>query len=856
MYRLDLSGSWLLTALAGTRPDLLDGIPANLPGDNLSALSRAGLVEHPYYGTNELGVQWVGRTDWQLERTFEIETDELLTQPVRFRASCVDTVAEIAINGTSIGTTDNMFVPVDLPVETALLKKGTNTVSIVFSSPERVARDRAQELPYPIPHAQSPVQSPHRNLLRKVQCHSGWDWGPCLMVCGVYGDIELIASSSPTLLHAPAMTVNRDGAWSLVVEPWFVRPDSSTPMRGTAEHASVFTDALRVSVLDPDGREVAAYTGEIAVSGGAADPVELRVDAPRLWWPNGFGEQPLYTVVVEAFGAAVTRRVGFRTIEVARELDTYGESFTFVVNGVPIFAKGANWIPQDALPGLASEAQLRWLLESSREANMNMIRVWGGGTYESDRFYELCDELGLLVWQDFMFACGMYPAGSPFLASVRDEVTHQVLRLKDHPSIALWCGNNENLGALSWFAETKTNRDRYVVDYDRLNEGVVGDTCRKLDPSRLFWPSSPTDGPGEFTDSDDGRGDIHYWSVWHGGEPFSAYRSVAPRFCSEFGFQSFPSLSGVHTYAHAGHHNVTAPEMEHHQRHPKGNAIIMHTMARYYRFPESFAEQLYLSQVQQAHAIRTAVEYWRTRRPRSMGALVWQLNDVWPVSSWSSIEYGGKWKLLHYAEKRFFAPVLVAAVPVNDVGEPLTDEDAPPSGWDIYVVNDSPSGVSGSLLVRVIAFDGTQLHREEHASLSVPPLSSEKLHHLSAARLPADPNACFALAEWGDRATHASSCFFLDAPKRCGLSQPAIATSLSEVDGTIAITLETDVPAFDVALDLGDLPGRFSDNMVSLIPGEPTTLHWIPVGDVRAEEVRGNLTIRTLNDIGREGEKA
>ena len=865
MTRLDLSGIWSMTAHptdhAGV-PDriLKESIPAQMPGDNLSALYRAGLVDDPYFGLNELSLQWVGRADWKLERTFELEPGWVGSGTARFRADSLDTIAEIAINGQRIGSSDNMFTAVDIPVPPGVLKIGSNTITVTFTSAERAAAERAAALRYQVPHTTAPVQSPHRNLVRKVQCHSGWDWGPCFMVCGMNGSVELVTGDEPYLTSAPAMSLKHHDEWRLRVEPRFQLPSNE---------ARQHTSTLAVSVYDADGSRCARTETEVSLDprlegGDSCAPVELHVPDPQLWWPNGFGDQPLYRVVVEAFGSRIERRVGFRTLEVDREPDQNGESFTLVVNGVAVFAKGANWIPQDAMPGHADAGQLRWLLESAREANMNMLRVWGGGTYESDRFYELCDELGLLIWQDFMFSCALYPSDPEFLASVRREVTHQVLRLKDHASIALWCGNNENVGALNWFDESRQNRDRYLVDYDRLNEGVVGETCRALDPSRLFWPSSPTDGPDPYSDDwkADEKGDMHYWSVWHGGEPFSSYRTVVPRFCSEFGFQSFPSLSCVQTYTHPTHHNVTAPEMEHHQRNPRGNTIIMQTMSRYYRFPNSFDEQLYLSQVQQAHAIRTAVEYWRAGRPRCMGALYWQLNDTWPVASWASIEYGGKWKLLHYAAKRFFAPVLLAAIPVDAHGAALATEDEPAAGWDICLVNDRRRAIRGDLSVRVMGFDGTAYHTQNQHEVSIDPESSTRLHRLSAEDLGADRTSCFGLFEWSEsggepgRNTTTAQVFFAP-PKSCRTGLPEIVADANRTGQGFSITLSTDVPAFDVALDPGDQPGRFTDNMLTLVPGEPVTISWIPAdGSPGVDEIGNRLAIRSLNGIGRALEDA
>ncbi len=859
MTRLDLSGIWSLTALEADHarvPDTIanQSIPAQIPGDNLSALHRAGLIADPYFGMNELELQWIGRTDWKLERSFDLESTFADSAAVRFRADSLDTIAEIAINGRSIGSSENMFTAVDMPVPPGVLQSGANTIVITFRSAELTAVERAARLPYPIPHTTNPVQSPHRNLVRKVQCHSGWDWGPCFMVCGINGTIELVGSDEPYLSYAPAMALLENGRWVVRVEPRMQLPVAGgRAYRGT----------LSVTVYDPGGTACAGTTAEVSLDprlagGEECAPVELHVRDPQLWWPNGFGDQPLYRVVVEGFGSRVERIVGFRTLEVRRDPDEQGESFTFVVNEVPVFAKGANWIPQDAMPGNASLEQLRWLLESARDANMNMLRVWGGGTYESDRFYELCDELGLMIWQDFMFSCALYPSDLEFLDGVRREVTHQVLRLKDHASLALWCGNNENVGSLGWFEESRRNRDRYIVDYDRLNEGVVGLTCRTLDPSRLFWPSSPTDGPDEYSDDwkADEKGDMHYWSVWHGGEPFSSYRTVVPRFCSEFGFQSFPSLSGVETYTHQSHHNVTAPQMEHHQRNARGNTIILQTMSRYYRFPDSFDEQLYLSQVQQAHAIRTAVEYWRARRPRCMGALYWQLNDTWPVASWASIEYGGKWKLLHYCARRFFAPVMIAAIPVDADRLALDREEEPAAGWDIFLVNDRRQSTSGDLTVRVIGFDGTVFHQQTQNDISISPGSSTKLHHLAARDLTTERTACFGLFEWSANGSESASDsvrtqVFFAPPKSCRTEQPQIVAEVTRDDRGLSITLATDLPAFDVALDLGNLPGRFTDNMLTLLPDVPVTVDWIATEDLPDTDDIGNrLAIRSLNGTG------
>jgi beta-mannosidase len=488
------------------------------------------------------------------------------------------------------------------------------------------------------------------------------------------------------------------------------------------------------------------------------------------------------------------------------------------------------------------------LLSDAASANMNMVRVWGGGQYESEDFYRLCDEKGLLVWQDFMFSCATYPAEPWFLGRVSEEVRHQVKRLRHHPSLAIWCGNNENVGALGWFPESRENPLRYREDYERLN-AVVRDIVRELDPGRPWWPSSPSAGPGDYTDNwhDDARGDMHYWSVWHEGRSFDAYYEVIPRFCSEFGFQSFPSLDAVRRFAPPDQWNVTSADMGHHQRSPRGNSVIIETMRRYFRRPEGFENLLYLSQVQQALAIRTAVEFWRSNRPRCMGSLYWQLNDVWPGASWSSIEHSGKWKLLHYAARRFFAAVHVAVHCAD--GETVR----------VVGLNDTSSRLPCRLVLRVIDFAG-RTHLEEKAAVELGADASTQLRALPVQGLPLPPEAGFLQARlvplqeppapesalpsgdavpWGDAAP--CSELFLVPYKRCELRQPMIDMQVDLESEEPVVALRSDAPAFFVALEPGDVQGVFEDNLFTLLPGEPRTIRFSPRGELRGPSARERL---------------
>jgi len=498
--------------------------------------------------------------------------------------------------------------------------------------------------------------------------------------------------------------------------------------------------------------------------------------------------------------------------------DEIGRSMFFRVNGRDIWAKGANWIPTDALPALQTDERYRELLQSSRDANMNMIRVWGGGQYERDAFYDLCDRMGLLVWQDFMFSCSLYPSQEWFLDAVCVEATAQVKRLQSHPAVAIWCGNNENLGALGWFDISRKNPGRYLIDFDRLYNGVIGKVVGELDPGRPFWPSSPAAGEGDFSDNwhDDSSGDMHYWSVWHEGKPFEGYYEVVPRFCSEFGFQSFPSLHTIRTFAPAEHENPTAPLLEHHQRHPRGNTIVTETIARYFRVPFTFGDFLYLSQVQQAMAIRMAVEYWRSRRPVSMGALYWQLNDVWPVVSWSSLEYDGRWKLLHYEARRFFAPVHVT----------LLVKDGTLHGT---VLNDRDETLRGDVRLRFLDWRGNTVSVHRNA-VSVEPDSAVEAYALPVDQIGHDSHDVFAVIDWEPVTDGAServsgeplrNWCFLTEPKRCELLDPDVTVSITDSVVTVAVS---NAPAFWTTLESTNPDHRFSDAGFLLLPGESKSI--------------------------------
>ncbi|MCE9613953.1 MAG: glycoside hydrolase family 2 protein [Lentisphaerae bacterium] len=813
MQKLDLTGAWTLSC-----PRRRQTVRAQVPGDTHSALLAAGAIPDPYWADNEQRVQWIGRETWIYSRTFELPASFLKERSVFLHSDSLDTVADIAINDQRVAHTANMFTRHRFEVKSAL-RPGRNDIRIVFTSPELAAKAEARRLPYPIPCSTYPVQSPHRNLLRKVQCHAGWDWGPSLMVSGINGALYLGATSQGRIEYVT--TTQTHGRHQVAVE---VCADVEAPADGRSTLDITLGDqtASRDVVLRR-GRNLLRHT--------------VTLPRPKLWWPQGHGSQPLYALTVRVAGDVVRKRLGLRTIEVVNTEDKHGLSMTFRINGRDVFCKGANWIPCDGLPQRQTRAVVDDLLTSAVQANMNMLRVWGGGQYESDDFYDLCDEKGLLVWQDFMFSCALYPATPTFLEQVREEARHQVRRLRDHACLALWCGNNEDVGALGWFAESKQNRDRYLVDYDRLNEGVLGQAVDACDPTRMFWPSSPCGGRGDYSDCwhDDSRGDMHYWSVWHEGKSFDAYYKVNPRFCSEFGYQSFPSLDTIRTYAPADQFNVTAPVMEYHQRNPGGNARIMEMFGRYFRAPEGFANFVYLSQVQQGLAIKTAVEYWRSLRPTCMGTLYWQLNDNWPVCSWSSVEYGGKWKLLHHMARRFYDPVLVSVRP----GEGGRVE--------LWLTNDGPAPLAGRLTLRVMDFAG-RVRRRVSVPVRVPAGSAKRIKRFAVQALAPEPEKVFLSVALTAGGRIVRNEHFFRPYKQCDLARAAIRLATTSAGGAFRVTIRTDRPAFYVSLNADGIRGEFDDNAFTLLPGEPRALVFTPKQRTTLKAFRAALSLRHLRE--------
>ena len=782
---VDLAGAWVLSDETRAYRCAME-----MPTDGITALHAADLIPDPYWGRNEYELRWIAERDWTATRSFtltDIHVDLVL--------SMVDTVVTVRVNDVIVLEAQNSFRDYRVSLANAA-RVGENTISLQFRSAVKAAQEAQNAHPFFLPWQTTNSPIPNGNLLRKVQCDFGWDWNIALAPFGIYGDMQIVPSDAPRIDSVLVHQDHSDGCVLTVT-------------------AAVSNYAGEVTVLF-DGLTHVAQNGVCHIS----------VENPQLWWPAGQGDQPLYDLTVTAGGAHTTLRVGLRNVDLVTTSDAAGLGFKFAVNGRDIFAKGANWIPADALAGRITPEATRDMLQSAVDANMNMIRVWGGGRYEPTWFYDICDELGLMVWQDFMFSCNIYPSTKPFLDEVREEVTDNVARMQHHACLALWCGDNELIGTLTWYDETRADRDRYLVNYDRLNRTIEA-TLLAVDPLANWWPSSPSPGPLNFNDAwhEDGSGDMHFWSVWHEGRDFDHYRDVSPRFCSEFGFQSYPSMNAIRKFAGPNDMNIAAPVFESHQKNAGGNARIAETMFRYFRWPKHFEDFVYLSQIQQGEAIRTAVTDWRAKAPHCMGALIWQLNDTWPVCSWSSLDHGGDWKLMHHMARRFFAPTMVTAVPQNDQIVLRGVHDGPPP----HIVAVTASAVD---------MDGT-LSLLDEASIALGPSAMDVM----TIRMDQLADGQMLHFVWGDQNGHTRQEIFAPQPyKSYDLLAPQLAHVVVHENDVYLITITSRTLALFVAVE-ADVAGRFSDNAFAVLPDQTVTLRFTP-SDLNTTP---NFTLRDLH---------
>ncbi|UCH09909.1 MAG: glycoside hydrolase family 2 protein [Fidelibacterota bacterium] len=836
---LDLNGPWQFKAT-----DEEEWMEARVPGSVWTDLMRAGRLEDPFYRDNELKVQWIEKKEWEYRRAFQV--DEALLNHDRVVLDCrgLDTIAEILVNGTPVAKTENQFIEYEFDVK-SMLVVGENHIRIIFRS--ILEWDRQQVAAEP---KVTWTSSKGRMFFtRKEGSDFGWDWGVRLVTAGIWRPIRIAAYQSARITDLA------------------IRQDLSDPgnaiLRISAAIEEYGSRKLDVSLKVTLGGEVVAEAQvPVANSQGSAT---VQIPDPQLWWPNGWGEQPLYVVSATLMDGEteVHRRelpVGLRTVELVREKDQRGETFGFKINGHLIFCKGVNWVPVDALPERPTEEHYRAILAACKEANMNMIRLWGGGEYQPDIFYELCDEYGIMLWHDFMFAVGPFIANEAYLANVEAEITSVVRRLRHHPSIVLWSGNNEcesNMGG----GQDWIDQYEYVTweEYDKIFGELIPQTAARYDPDRPYWPSSPhhpLDRDRVNPDWETSSGDAHPWDVWHGAQPFTWYEeNLGFRFVSEFGFQSLPDMETIRAFTAPEDRYFPSYVLDHHNKCGRketlgeGNRRIASYMSTMFLLPPDLEGWVYLSQVMHAEGMKIGSEAYRRNFPHTSGALYWQLNDNWPTISGSSIDYYGRWKALQYFAGRFFNPILVTGKVDG-------------TGIAIWGVNDRLAPVQGALQWTLAGFDGAIVKRDT-VDVVLPANRSSLIVKLNfEAEIGEHPEhqtyrkdsyesrskyyLAYRLVEAG--AEISSNVSFFTPQKYLQLTDPHLEYSIGSQDGELAVTVSADRFAAYVALGLDQGYARFSDNFFHLLPGEARVINVVEQ-EVSNRDFRRYFHVTSLIDF-------
>ena len=759
--------------------------PATVPGNIFSDLMDNEIIEDPFVGENEHKVQWVSDSVWVYNSTFTLPNAVLNKQHITLNFDGLDTYATVLLNGEALLKTNNAFRAYSVPIKELVARK--NTIQVAFT-PTKIHEEQAKnQLSYTMPEG-------NRIFTRKAQFQYGWDWGPVLNTSGIWKDIYIKAWDVAAIDHI------------YLEENAYTAEEASFNVNVTLTNPAIVGGSIEVEVA---GKRFGTAVNEEQ----NAYTIPVTIENPSLWWPHNLGTPHLYAVDVRLKNGgsvldAKQLKHGVRTVELVTEPDALGTSFYFKINGIPVYMKGANYIPQNSLQNRVSDADYDKLLSNAVDANMNMLRVWGGGIYEDNLFYEHCDEKGILVWQDFMYACAMYPGDDAFLENAKQEATDQLIRLRNHPSIVLWCGNNESSeGWHRWGwqeGKTEQQKDKIWGDYLKLFDSILPQQV--ADYSKIpYWESSPKFGRGNPRYKYEG--DAHDWWVWHDAYPFEHFEAHVPRFMSEFGFQSFPSEKVLDYVMEGKQFNLNNGAIKSHQKHHRGFQLMDEYMARDFPVPSDPKDYAYVSQLVQAKGMRMGIEAHRRAKPYNMGTLYWQLNDCWPAISWSSIDYFGQWKALHYAAKEAFENVLISFEQADDV-------------LHIYAVNDHLHGVDETLQLIIRDFSGKILWETEEA-VAVAANSSQVVYRLPMKALKIDATNTFLEATMGT----VSSLRYFERLKNLELESSEIDMKVSKQGDGFAVVLKSATLQKSVQLSASSA-GTFSDNYFDLLPNKEKEIYF------------------------------
>lgn len=816
--QLNLNGNWQFRESGKG-----EWLSAEVPGCNYLDLLRAEKIPDPFVGLNEKDVYWVGKTDWEYQKTFDVSDALCNCDRVFLDCKTLDTICDVYLNDICVGHGENAHCRYEFDVKSALVA-GKNHVRIVFYSPVNyVTEKQAVEKCPRNNNGQDGI--PH---IRKPQCHFGWDWGPVLPPSGISGDISIQGYSTARIAELSVLQHHRDAQVELEVQGEVTR---------FSEKATEFV----LTVTAPDGRVLSEEKAALPENGIFTKTVVI--ENPELWWTRDLSDkpkQPLYRVSLSIASDGETldvaeKKIGLRTIRLNRERDEYGENFQFVLNGVPLFIKGANWIPPDSFVNRFSEEKLQYTLNAVKFSNMNMLRIWGGGYYESDALYALCDQDGILIWQDFCFACQPYPFfDESLLENVHNEVIYNVKRLRHHACLAVWSGNNEiETMSIAW-----RNRLKYMQWTEKFFYNILPQWMQGLDTVTPYIPGSPC-GTDYMKGYDrDNVGDTHLWAVWHGLQPLTYYRKRLTRFCSEFGFESLPDLKTIEQYAKPEDYALTSDVFSAHQKCNSGNMKMAYYITSRFRLPKDFTDYIYLSQICQEECVRDATEHWRRNKGRCNGSMYWQLNDCWPVCSWASLDYFGNYKALQYAARHFNAPITIS---VEDSKERL----------QVVALNDTTKPVTCMTSWRLLDFDGAQLAAEQK-ELTLEAVQNQTAFDLTPQQLAKKANLkrCVFVAELHVDGVQIARRTILFAPeKNLSLPKTEVEMQVSVDNGVATYTLASKHYQRFVQVHSASNMQPFSDNYFDLLPGETKTITQKVPDTMTKEEICNTTSLFSAGDI-------